>query len=95
MKIAGHHSHHTDVAKHRCQLVQVTGFSAEAHALIRRRSGSLEVALEDRMNGPRQCQLDRCGEVIETRGDRFGLVEIASCRFMLASHVFNGRSYRQ
>src|SRR5713101_9400568 len=93
MNVAGHHPYHTEVAKHRFQLVQVTGFSAEAHALQRRSSGSLEVPLEDRLNGPRLHQLDCRGEVIETRGDPFGFLEIASRRLMLASQVLGGRRY--
>ena len=95
MNVAGHHPHHTEVAKHRFQLIQVTGFSAEARALQRRSSGSLEVPLEDRLNGPRLHQLDCCREVGQTRGDRFRLLEIASRRFMLASQVLDGRGYRE
>src|SRR2546430_16217648 len=33
LKVAGQHSNHAKVAKHGFNLIQVTGFSAEAHAL--------------------------------------------------------------
>src|ERR1039457_7598303 len=95
MKITGPNSRHAEIAEHVLEWVEVTRFSTQGDALYRKGSDSLQVPLEDRMNGLRQHQLDRRGKVIQAMGDRFGLIEVAPRRFRIASHSRGRRTHRQ
>ena len=94
IKVAGHHSNHAEVAKHRFNLIEVAGFSAEPQALERLSTRSVEVTPAYRVNGSSLHQLDRCGEVMKALRHRLGFIEVASGGLQVTHHALDCHGQR-